>query len=98
INLLIGFALTHAEQASLHHLERVSLYIGQNKQKPVLRGWQGAVLIHAKLAGGPGVSHRGATLPYARGTLPRRVEPGVETRRGSGWSHLGTPSGGPARW
>src|SRR5215831_14498273 len=54
MNPLIGFALAHAEEASLHHMERVSLYIGQNKQKPVLRGWQGAVLIHAKLAGGPG--------------------------------------------
>ena len=53
VNPLIRFALAHAEQASLHHLERVSLYIGQNKQKPVLWGRQGAVLIHAKLAGGP---------------------------------------------
>src|SRR5262252_6362804 len=54
MNPLIGFALAHAEQASLHHWERVSLYIGQNKQKPVLWGRQGAVLIHAKLARGPG--------------------------------------------
>src|SRR5215471_20962354 len=56
MNPLIGFALAHAEQASLHHLERVSLYIGQNKEQPVFRGRQGAVLIHAKLASGPGLA------------------------------------------
>ncbi len=53
MNPLIGFALAHAEYASLDHLKRVCLYIGQNKQQPILRGRQGAVLVHGKLAGRP---------------------------------------------
>src|SRR5215831_4347606 len=52
---LIGFALAHAEQASLDHLERVSFHIGQNKHEPILRGRQWTVLVHAKPAGRPGL-------------------------------------------
>ncbi len=51
---LIGFALAHPEQAPLHHLETVRLQVGENEQQAIFRRRQGAVLIHAKLAGGPG--------------------------------------------
>lgn len=70
---LRGCALTHATQAFLHHGERGSLDLGQTKQKPVLRGWQGAVLRHAKLAGGSGLA-----IEAPRGPM------GLE-RRLAGW-------------
>ena len=34
---MIGFALAHAEQAPLYHLEAVRFHIRQNKQQPNLR-------------------------------------------------------------
>jgi len=45
MNPLIGFALPHAEQAPLDHLEGVGFDVGKNKQEPILGAWQGAVLI-----------------------------------------------------
>ena len=54
MNPLIGFALPHAEQAPLDHLEGARLDVGKNKQEPIFRGRQGAVLIDGKLARGPG--------------------------------------------
>ena len=50
---LIGLTLAHPEQAPLHHLEAVRLQVGQNEEQPVFGGRQGAVLLHAKLAGSP---------------------------------------------
>jgi hypothetical protein len=46
--------LAHAEQTSLDHLEGVGLQIREDEEQPLFRGRQGAVLVHAKLAGGPG--------------------------------------------
>ena len=40
VNPLIGFALAHPEQASVHHLEGIGLQVGQNKQQPIF-GCQG---------------------------------------------------------
>jgi hypothetical protein len=36
VNPLIGFALAHAEQATLHHLERIGLEVGENKEQSAL--------------------------------------------------------------
>ena len=77
----MGFALAHAEQASLDALERVGLEGGEEEEQALFRRRSGTVLVHGKPAGGPGVFHRGATLPYARGTRPRRAESGSETPR-----------------
>ena len=38
VDPLIGFALAHAEEASLDHLQGVRLHISENKQQPILRG------------------------------------------------------------
>ena len=40
---LIGFALDHAEQTPLHHLEGVGFEVGQDEQEPIFRCRQGAV-------------------------------------------------------
>jgi hypothetical protein len=54
VDPLIGFTLPHAKQASLHHLEGIGLQIREDEEEPLFRCPQGAVLLHAKLAGGPG--------------------------------------------
>ncbi len=51
---LISLALPHAEQTSLDHLEGVGLEVGEQEKEPIFRRRQGAVLVHGKLAGGPG--------------------------------------------
>ena len=51
---LIRFALAHAEQAPLYHLERIGFEVDEDEEQPVFRCRQGAVLIDSKLAGGPG--------------------------------------------
>jgi hypothetical protein len=76
MNPLIGLALPHAEQASLHHLEGVGLHIGENKQQPILGSGQGTVLVHGKPASHPG-------FPIE----PPRRHPGVE-RGLEGWDQL----------
>jgi hypothetical protein len=53
VNPLIGFALDHPEQASVHHLKGVSLQVGEDKQEPIFRRRQGAVLVHGKPASNP---------------------------------------------
>jgi hypothetical protein len=73
---LIGFALAHAEQASLDHLEAVRLHIGQNKQQPIFGGRQGTVFVDGKLAGCPG-------LPVQAPRRHMRVE-----RRLEGWNQV----------
>jgi hypothetical protein len=45
VHPLVGFALAHAEQASLHDLERIGLQVDQNEEQPIFRRRQGAVLI-----------------------------------------------------
>jgi len=67
VNPLIGFALDHAEQTPLDHLERIGLEIGEEEEQPLFRRRQGAVVVHAKAASGP-------RLPIH----PPRRHPGVE--------------------
>jgi len=55
VNPLIRFALAHAKQAPLHHLEGIGFQVDQNEEQPIFGGWQGAVLIDGKLAGRPGL-------------------------------------------
>src|SRR6266851_5768308 len=69
VNPSIGFALHHPEQAPLHALERIRFQVDQNKQEPVFRRWQGAVLVHGKPT-------RGSRLPIH----PPRRHPGLECR------------------
>jgi hypothetical protein len=72
----LAFALAHAEQASLHDLERIGLQVDQNEEQPIFRRRQGAVLIDDKLADGPG-------FPIEAPHRHMRVERGLE-----GWHQL----------
>jgi hypothetical protein len=54
VDPLIGFALAHAEQAPLDDLEAVRLQGREQEEQPVFWRRQGAVVVHGKLAGGPG--------------------------------------------
>src|SRR5256885_1295580 len=54
VDPLMRFALAHAKQASLEHLERVGLQVGQDEEQPIFWRREGTVFIHAKLASGPG--------------------------------------------
>jgi hypothetical protein len=71
VNPLIRFALAHAKQAPLHHLEGIGFQVDQNEEQPIFGGRQGAVLIDGKLAGGPG-------LPIEAPHGHVRVERGLE--------------------
>jgi hypothetical protein len=71
MNPLIRFTLAHTEQAPVHHLERIGLEVGQNKQEPIFRRRQRAVLIDAKLAGRPGFP---IEAPRRHMRLERRLE------------------------
>ena len=51
---LIGFALSHTKQASLHHLEGVGLQVSEQEEEPIFRRRQRAVFVHGTLAGGAG--------------------------------------------
>ena len=53
MNPLMRFALAHAEQAPLYHLQRIGLEVGEDEEQPIFRRRQRAVLVHAKLASGP---------------------------------------------
>jgi hypothetical protein len=48
VDPLVRFALAHAEQASLDHLEAVGLQVREQEEQPVFGCRQGAVLVHAK--------------------------------------------------
>jgi hypothetical protein len=67
VNPLVGFPLHHPEQASLHHLEGVSLQVGEHEEQPIFRRRQGAVAVHGKPTSGP-------RLPIH----PPRRHPGLE--------------------
>jgi hypothetical protein len=69
VNPSIGFALNHPEQASLHDLARIRFQVDQDKQEPIFRCRQGAVLVHGEPAGRP-------RFPI----YPPRRHPGVECR------------------
>ena len=71
VNPLIGFALAHAEQASLHHLERIRFEVDQNEKQAIFRGREGAVFVHGKLAGRPGFP---IEAPRRHMGLERRLE------------------------
>ena len=51
MNPLIGFALAHAEQATLDHLQRVGLEVDQNEEQSIFRGRERTVLVDRELAG-----------------------------------------------
>jgi hypothetical protein len=68
---LIGFALPHAQQVPLYHLEGVGFVIGEQEEQPLFRCRQGAVLVDGKLAGGAGFAIE-ALRCYMR--LKRRLE------------------------
>ena len=68
---LIGFALAHAEQAPLDHLEAVCLQVREQEEQPVFRRRQGAVFVHGKLTGGAGFP---IEAPRRHVGLERRLE------------------------
>ena len=51
---MIDFALAHAEQTPLHHLERIGLEVDQNEEESIFRGRERTVLVDRESAGGPG--------------------------------------------
>jgi hypothetical protein len=51
VNPLIRFALAHAEQAPVHHLERIGLEVDQNEEQAIFRRWQGTVLVDREPVG-----------------------------------------------
>jgi hypothetical protein len=55
----------------LHHLERIGFEIGEYEEQPIFRRRQGAVLVHGKLAGGPGFP---IEAPRRHMRLKRRLE------------------------
>jgi hypothetical protein len=54
VDPLIGFALEHAKQAPMHHLEGVGLEVGQEEEQAIFRCRQRAILVDGKSAGRPG--------------------------------------------
>jgi hypothetical protein len=73
VNPLIRFALAHAKQAPLHHLEGIRFQIDQHEEQPIFGCRQGTVLIGGKLAGGAG-------LPIEPPHSHMRLERGLEGR------------------
>jgi hypothetical protein len=53
VDPLVGLALAHAEQAPVHHLERISLEVDQNEEQAIFRGRERTVLIYREPAGDP---------------------------------------------
>jgi hypothetical protein len=70
------FALPHAEQTALDHVEAVRLQIREQEEPPIFCRRQGAVLVHAKLTGGAG-------LPIEAPRRHMRLEYGLK-----GWDEL----------
>jgi len=52
MNPLMGLALAHPEQPSLHHLEGIGLQVDQDEQQPILRGRQRTVRVGRVSPGG----------------------------------------------
>ena len=73
MNPLIGFALAHAEQAPVHHLECIGLQVDQNEAQSIFRGRERTVLVDRELAGGP-------RLPIEAPRGEMRVERRLEGR------------------
>jgi len=51
MNPLMGCALAHAAQSPLHHREGIGLQVDQEKQQPILGGWQWTVLVRGVPSG-----------------------------------------------
>jgi hypothetical protein len=68
---LIGFTLSHTEQAPLHHLEGIRFEIDQDEEQSIFWRWEGTVLVHAKLADGPGFP---IEAPHAHMRLERGLK------------------------
>ena len=73
---LIGFALDHTEQASVHHLEGIGFEIDQNEQEAIFRCREGTVSVDAKPARSP-------RFPIHAPRCHTGVERGLE-----GWDQL----------
>ncbi len=71
MNPLIRFALAHAEQASLHDLERRGFEVDQNKEQPIFRGRERTVLVDREPAGDPRLP---IEAPRGEMRLERRLE------------------------
>ena len=76
VHPLMGFALAHAKQAPLYHLERVGFARDQEEEPPLFRRRSGAVLVHRKPAGRP-------RLPVEAPRRQMRVKRGLK-----GWDRL----------
>jgi hypothetical protein len=70
---LMGFALPHPEQASLHHLKSVCLQGGEEEEQPIFRRRQGTVWVHETPACGP-------RCPVEAPLAPMRVERRLKRR------------------
>jgi hypothetical protein len=74
----IRWALAHAEQASLDHLERGGLEEGEQEERPIFRRWQRAGLVHRKPTDGPGcpikAPHRQVGVEYGLKGQHQRLE------------------------
>ena len=80
---LVGFALAHAEQPPLDHLNGVGLQVGEQEEQPIFRRCQRAGPVDGEATGGSGFPIE----PPRRqpGTRPRRAPPGPQTPPGSNW-------------
>ena len=67
VNPLVGFALAHAKEASLHDLEDRGFEVDEDEEQPIFRCREGAASVDGKPARGP-------RLPIH----PPRRHPGVE--------------------
>ena len=70
VDPLIGFALAHAAQTSLDHLEAVRLQVRAQEEPPVFRRREGAVFVDGNLAGGAGFP---SEAPRGHRGLERRL-------------------------
>src|SRR5215468_5471304 len=50
---LIGFTLAHAEQASVHHLERISFQVSEDEEQAIFWRGERTVLVDREPAGAP---------------------------------------------
>ena len=82
VDPLIGFALAHAEQASLDHLEAVGFRVGEQEERPVFGCRQRQFWYTLNRRAVRGLPSKAHAAMYALGTPPRRAESAAETRRG----------------
>ena len=64
VDPLIGFALAHAEQPSLDHLNRGGLQVSEQEEQPVFRRCQRAGPIDREPAGGSGFAIEAPCRPW----------------------------------